>query len=402
MALTLSMIAEARDRIQHSIYRTPLMETSSLSSLTGFHVKLKPENLQKTGSFKIRGATTKMTLLGSAERQKGVIAASAGNHAQGVAYAAQQAGIDATIVMPLATSLAKVEAMRRYPAKLILEGQSFYEATDHARILQRETGATFVHAFDDLDVIAGQGTIGLEIVEEWPEVDTVIAAIGGGGLISGIATAVKEAKPKVRIVGVQAAGAASCKLALDKGKPAKLASVHTLADGIAVKQIGDLTLPIIQRLVDDVVTVEEDEIAAAVLHLLERSKIVVEGAGAVPVAALIYRKGIAKGENVVLVLSGGNMDVNMLGKIIDAGLAKAGRFMTVEVVLDDVPGSLRTLLGHVARLEANVLTIEHNRTSAKAPFGKTFVTLHLETRGEKHVEDIARELAKHYEIQTRP
>lgn len=402
MALTLRMIAEARERIQHSIYRTPLMETSSLSSLTRFHVKLKPENLQKTGSFKIRGATNKIALLGPAERQKGVITASAGNHAQGVAYAAQQAGIDAAIVMPRSTSLAKVEAMRRYPAKLILEGQSFYEASDHARMLQSETGATFVHAFDDLDVIAGQGTIGLEIVEEWPQVDTVIVAIGGGGLISGIATAVKEAKPRVKIVGVQAAGAASCNLALEKGKPAKLASVHTLADGIAVKQIGDLTLPIIQRLVDDVVTVEEDEIAAAVLHLLERSKVVIEGAGAVPVAALMYRKAIARGENVVVVLSGGNIDVNMLGKIIDAGLAKGGRFMTVEVALDDVPGSLRTLLGHVAGLEANVLTIEHNRTSAKAPFGKTFVTLHLETRGEEHVEDIARELAKHYEIQTRP
>jgi len=377
------------------------METSSISSMTGLHVRLKPENLQKTGSFKIRGASNKMLLLDGEQKRKGVIAASAGNHAQGVAYAAQQAGIDATIVMPKATSLAKVEGMRRYPATLILEGQGFYEAAEYAKSVQHETGATFIPAFDDHDVMAGQGTIGLEIIEEWPDVDTVIVAIGGGGLISGIATAIKEKKPSVKIVGVQAAGAASVKAALEQGKPVKISSCRTLADGIAVKQIGELTFPIIQRLVDEVVTVEEDEIAAAVLHLLERCKMVVEGAGAVPVAALLFHSGIAKGRNVVPVLSGGNIDVNMLGKIIDGGLAKAGRFMTIEVSLDDVPGALHALLSHVARLEANVLTIEHDRTSSKAPFGKTGVTLHLETRGLEHIEEITRELKNHYPIETR-
>lgn len=401
MKISLHMIVEARKRIQDSIYQTRLMETASISSLTGLHVKLKPESLQKTGSFKIRGATSRISLLSSSEKRRGIIAASAGNHAQGVAHAAGRAGIRATIVMPRTTSLAKVEAMRRHQCTLILEGQSFDEAADHARALQLETGATFIDAFDDPYVMAGQGTIGAEILEEWPEVDTVIVPIGGGGLIAGVATAIKEAKPTVRVVGVQASGAPSARLAIQRGEPTKLDSVHTLADGIAVKKVGTLTFPIIEHLVDDVVTVDEDEIAAAVLLLLERSKIVVEGAGAVPLAALMYREGIAGGRNVVLVISGGNIDVNMLGKIIDSGLAKSGRFMTLEVVLEDAPGSLHILLGHVARLEANVLTIEHNRTSARAPFGRTFVTLHLETRGYEHAEEIGRELGKRYEIQTR-
>ncbi|MBI4830350.1 MAG: threonine ammonia-lyase [Candidatus Lindowbacteria bacterium] len=402
MAVTMANIIEARKRIQNVIYRTALMETTSLSLLTGLHVKLKSENLQKTGSFKIRGASNRIALLTPEEKARGVITASAGNHAQGVAYAAQQAGIESTIVMPSTTSIAKVEAVRRYKTRIILEGQTYDEAAERARAIQRETVATFVHAFDDYDVIAGQGTIGVEILEEWPEVDTVLVSIGGGGLISGIATAIKETKPQVRIVGVQASGAPSAKLALERGQPAKLSAAHTLADGIAVKQVGELTFPIIKNLVDEIVTVDEDEIAAAVLHLLEKSKVVIEGAGAAPVAALMYRRGIAKRSNVVVVLSGGNIDVNMLGKIIDSGLAKSGRFMTVEVVLEDVPGSLQRLLKHIADLEGNVLTIEHNRTSAKAPFGKTFVTLHLETRGYEHVEEIARELRKHYEVQPKP
>jgi threonine dehydratase len=401
MPISIKSIEEAAKRIHDSIYRTPLMETGSISSLTGLHVRLKPENLQKTGSFKIRGATNKIALLDDEQRGKKVVTASAGNHAQGVAYAAEQAGIEATIVMPKTTSLAKVEAMRRYRATLILEGQSFYEAAEYAKSLQAETGATFISAFDDYDVIAGQGTIGLEILEEWPEVETIITAIGGGGLISGIATAVKEKKPSVKIIGVQAARAASAKAALERGQPVKISSSNTLADGIAVKQVGELTFPIIQRLVDEIVLVEEDEIAAAVLHLLERCKTVVEGAGAVPVAALLYHRNIARGENVALVLSGGNIDVNMLAKIIDGGLAKAGRFMTVEVSLDDMPGSLHALLSHVARLEANVLAIDHDRTSAKAPFGKTFVTLHLETRGYEHIREISQELARYYAIETR-
>jgi len=401
MTVTLQMISEARERIKGAIYETSLMETTSISSLTGLHVRLDPENLQKTGSFKIRGATNKIALLTPAEKQKGIIAVSAGNHAQGVAHAAKEAGIEAAIVMPRATSLAKLEAMRVYPARVILEGNSFDEAADYALGLQRETGATFVHPFDDPDVIAGQGSIGIDIVEQWREVDTVIVSIGGGGLISGIATAIKAMKPGVKIVGVEAAGAASTKAALEKGGPIRLDSVDTVADGIAVKQVGEITFPIIQRLVDEVVTVDEDEIAAAVLMLLEKGKIVVEGAGAVPLAALLYRKGVARGKNAVLALSGGNIDVNMLGKIIDSGLAKSGRFTTIELALDDMPGSLHALLGEVARLEANVLTVEHNRTSAKAPFGKTFVTLYLETRGCEHTEKINSRLAERYEIRTK-
>jgi threonine dehydratase len=396
------MIEEARDRIEKAIYPTFLMETTYISELTGLRVRLDPENLQKTGSFKIRGATNKIALLTAQEKASGIIAASAGNHAQGVARAAAESGIDATIVMPRTTSLAKLDAMQAYPAKIVLEGRTFDEAAEHADALRRETGATLVHPFDDPDVIAGQGGIGLEIVEQWPEVDTVIVSIGGGGLISGIATALKSRKPGVRIVGVEAAGAASTKLSLDKGEPATLESVQTLADGIAVKRPGELTFPIIQKYVDEVVTVDEDEIAASVLMLLERSKTVVEGAGAAPLAALLYRKGIVRGSNVALVLSGGNIDVNMLGKIIDSGLAKAGRFMSVELALEDEPGALHSLLGEVARLEANVLNIEHDRTSARAPFGKTFVTLYLETRGYDHVEHIRRSLSETREIETRP
>lgn len=402
MTVSMKAIEEARSRIEGSIYPTFLMESASISRLAGLRVKLDPENLQKTGSFKIRGAANKISLLTPDERRRGIIAASAGNHAQGVALAAGEAGIDATIVMPKTTSLAKLEAMRAYSAKVVLKGPSFDDALEHARTLQRETGATLVHAFDDTDVIAGQGSIGIDIVEQWPEVETVIVAIGGGGLISGIATAVKSMKPDVKVVGVEASGAASAKLALKEGKPAKLGSVSTLADGIAVKQIGEITFPIIQKYVDEVVEVDEDEIAASVLMLLERSKMIVEGAGAAPLAALLYRKGIVKGSNVALVLSGGNIDVNMLGKIIDSGLAKSGRFMTIELALDDVPGALHALLGEVARLAANVLTVEHNRTSARAPFGKTFVTLYLETRGYDHIERIRRALTKAYEIQDRP
>jgi threonine dehydratase len=402
MAVSYEMIVEARERIRSSIYPASLMETVSISSLTGLNVKLQGENLQKTGSFKIRGATNKIALLNPQEKAKGVVAASAGNHAQGVAYASEQAGVMATVVMPRLTSLAKLEAMSHYPAAIVLEGQTYDEAADHAHAIQRETGATFVHPFDDADVIAGQGTIAIDIVEQWPEVDTIIAAIGGGGLISGIATAAKEMNPAIRIIGVQASGAASAQLALKEGKPAKLKAVNTLADGIAVKQIGEITFPIIQRLVDEVVTVDEDEIAAAVLLLLEKSKMVVEGAGAAPLAALMYRKGMVKGKNVALVLSGGNMDVNIIGKIIDSGLAKSGRFMTTEVMLNDEPGSLHRLLGTVAELEANVLSVEHNRTSAKAPFGQTLVTLYLETRGYDHIERITRKLSESHDVQSEP
>ncbi len=393
MTVSLKMIEQARRRIERSIYHTFLMETTYISKLAGLRVKLDPENLQKTGSFKIRGAMNKISLLTPDEKRRGIVAASAGNHAQGVAHAAAEAGIESTIVMPKTTSLAKLEAMRSYDATVVLEGAAFDDALEHARTLQRETGATLIHAFDDPDVIAGQGSIGIDIVEQWPEVETVIVAIGGGGLISGIATAVKSMKPDVKVVGVEASGAASAGLALERGKPAPLAAVRTLADGIAVKQVGEITFPIIQKYVDEVVAVDEDEIAASVLMLLERSKMTVEGAGAAPLAALLYRKGIVRGANVALVLSGGNIDVNMLGKIIDSGLAKSGRFMTIELALDDVPGALYSLLGEVARLEANVLTVEHNRTSAKAPFGKTFVTLHLETRGYDHIERIKKELA---------
>jgi threonine dehydratase len=349
----------------------------------------KFENLQRTGSFKDRGALNKLLQLTEEERNKGVVTASAGNHAQAVAYHASRLGVASTVVMPEFTPLVKVANTKRYGARVIQLGATLSDGLKEVHRLAEEEGLTLVHAFDDEAVIAGQGTIGLELLEQVSELDTVVVPIGGGGIISGIAVALKGLKPSVRIVGVEAAAAASAKASREAGEIVAIESAETLADGIAVKRIGERTFPLIQELVDDIVTVEEEEIARAILLLLEREKTVVEGAGAVPLAALMAgRIRVKDDERVVGVLCGGNIDVNMISRIIERGLVGDGRMAHLLVKVRDRPGSLSLLAGLVAGMGANVLDIHHRRGFADISVGDVEIGLQIETRGREHVEEI--------------
>lgn len=391
-SLTLKRIQEANQAIHPYIYRTILDHSSNLSNLTGSDIYLKMENLQKTGSFKVRGAMNKTLKLTEEEKRKGVLAASAGNHAQGVAMAASRIGIPSTIVMPENAPLAKVSATEGYGAKVILSGAVFDDAYQKAIEIQKETGATFIHAFDDLEVMSGQGTIGLEIYEELPEVETVLVPIGGGGLISGIAVALKSLKPSVRIIGVQASGAASMAHALNIGKPEALAKANTLADGIAVKRAGDLTFAAVRHYVDDIVTVEEEEISQAILLLMERTKSLVEGAGAVAVAAALQGKVKLTGQKAVLILSGGNIDVNFLAQIIERGLRRSGRAMSRQLILPDQPGNLEKVIDLISAERANIINIEHSRYDLSVPLRSARVQMLLETQSFEHQERIVKRL----------
>ena len=372
---------------------TPLVFSRSLSEMTGCQVYLKMENLQKTGSFKVRGAYAKIAGLSAAERKAGVFAASAGNHAQGVAFAARKFRVRSTIVMPQSSSIAKLLATQSYGARTILWGQSFEEAFQRARELALQRRGTFIHAFDDRAVMAGQGTIALEILDALPQVDAVLVPVGGGGLLAGISTALKETRARIRVLGVEAAGAASLALSRRAGHRVTLSRIHTLADGIALKSVGRLTYPILKKYVDDVVTVREDSIARAITLLLERKKVVVEGAGAVPLAALLEGVPSLRGKKVVLVLSGGNIDITLLDRIIEKGLVTSGRLMRVEVELQDVPGALSGLTHLIAEGRANILQISHDRLSQNVPLGSTKVDLALETRGPDHMQEILKILA---------
>jgi threonine dehydratase len=383
----------ARQTIQKTIYSTPLVTSDSISAGVGRKVYLKLENLQKTGSFKIRGASYKISKLASALGAKGVVAASAGNHAQGVALAASSHGIPATIVMPHHAPLAKQLATRGYGGKVVLRGESFEEAEAYARELEKK-GLTMIHPFDDEDIIAGQGTIGLELVDALPDLDSIIVPIGGGGLISGISLAVKEKKPDVQVIGVESRAAASAFRSKREAKIVQVEPLPSIADGIAVKSVGRITYPIIQRYVDEVVVVEEDEIAAAILMLMERKRIVAEGAGAVPLAALLRGEAKIKGSNCVLVIGGGNIDVNLIDRIIAQGLAKTGRIIRIAVTLRDVPGSLANLSRIIAARGANILHIHHDRISRGIPIGSSKVTLELETAGIDHIGEILGKLRK--------
>jgi threonine dehydratase len=393
-ALTIEDIFKAKNAIQPFVHRTALDHSSTFSSLTGGKVYLKMENLQKTGSFKVRGAANKIINLTLEEKNKGVLAASAGNHAQGVAMAASRIGIPATIVMPESAPLAKVSATEGYGAKIILSGSVYDDAYQKAMEIQAETGATFIHAFNDLAVMAGQGTIGLEIIEDLPDVNTVLVPIGGGGLIAGIAVAIKSLKPKVQVIGVEAAGAPSMLHALQIGKVEPLESASTLADGIAVKSAGDLTFETVRRYVDEIVTVEEEEISEAILTLMERSKTIAEGAGAVTTAAALQRKVNLIGQNAVLILSGGNIDVNFLAQIIERGLRRSGRSMIFQTILPDKPGNLEKVLDLVAQERANVVTVEHSRYDLSVPLRYARVSMTLETQGFDHQERIKERLAR--------
>lgn len=393
--IKLQDIWQARENLFGIIHQTNLDLSRTFSELAGTQVYLKTENLQKTGSFKIRGAYNKIASLNKEEKQKGVIAASAGNHAQGVAFGATKAGIPATIVMPEGAPLSKVTATKGYGAEVVLCGQVYDDAFQKAREIQEKTGATFVHAFDDKEVIAGQGTIGLEILDELTDVDAILAPIGGGGLISGIGAAVKSLKPGIEIIGVEAEGAACVKASREKNEICRLSTAQTIADGIAVKCPGSLTFEIIQQYVDDVVTVGDEEIASTILLLLERAKLVAEGAGATALAALLYGKVNLKNKKVAVVLSGGNIDVNFISRIIEKGLAKTGRNAKLTTIMPDKPGALQHFLGIIAENRANVISIQHDRLDADIPLDKAQVDIVLETQSTTHIEKIIENLKKY-------
>ncbi|MFP4598935.1 MAG: threonine ammonia-lyase [Persicimonas sp.] len=390
-------IEAARKRIGDSINVTPCHMSENLSQQLDCQVFLKLENLQRTGSFKERGAANKLALLTDEERDAGVIASSAGNHAQAVAYHGTRLGIDSKIVMPEGTPLVKVTRTKRFGGKVVLHGANYDAAYAHAMELAASEGRTFVHPFDDLGIIAGQGTLGLEILEQNPYLDVVIVPVGGGGLISGIAAALKETNPKIRVIGVEPEALPSMGDAVKKNGPLELPTAQTLADGIAVRKVGSFTHANVSHYVDQMVTVGEEAIANAILVCLEEEKFVVEGAGAAPIAALLAGEidDIA-GRRVCSIVSGGNIDVNVVSRIIERGLVAAGRLIRLDLQIDDVPGSLADLLALVADERANVLQIFHNRTFLESsPFGATNVELTLETRGQDHIDHLRTVLEKH-------
>ena len=392
-------IEAAQKKIQKVIPRTPVIYSDTFSKLTGKEVFLKLENLQKTGSFKIRGAYYKLSQLTPSMKKRGVVAASAGNHAQGVALASSILGIHSTIVMPEGVSLAKQMATQAYGGEIVLYGQNTDEALGHAKKLAKG-GKSLIHPFDDEQVIAGQGTIGLEILKEVPEGDTIIVPIGGGGLISGISAIVRRKRPNVKIIGVQSNHAPSALYSLKRKKIVELKVKPTLADGIAIQRVGEITFPLIQKGVDEIVTVGENEIASAILMLMERKRIVAEGAGATPLAALLSRRLKIRSKKVVLVISGGNIDFHLLDRIIEKGLAQTGRLVRMSILLRDIPGSLSTLTNLIAQHRANILHILHERTAKDIPIGFSKVILVLETRGSDHIRDIQHGLrAKGYSLQ---
>ncbi len=387
--LSLAAIREARDRIADVARVTPIEYSHTFSERTGAAVHLKLENFQRTGAFKIRGALNRITTLSDAEQAAGVVTASAGNHAQGVALAATRAGVDATIVMPEHAPISKVKATRSYGARVVLAGVDYEEAQARAHEIEREEGRTYVHAFDDEMVMAGQGTIGLEIVSQQPDVETVIVPIGGGGLIAGIATAIKAQQPDVRVIGVQAEGAASVAESLAAGEIRERDSVDTVADGIATRSVGTQPFAIIQERVDEVVTVSDEEIALAITLLLQRSKTLVEGAGAVALSALLEgRFEYDDDEVIVPALCGGNIDMNVLTTVILRGMIQLGRYLKIRTVLPDQPGALEGLIEIIADKGANIYEIHHERASREVGMSDTSVELELETHGPDHAADL--------------
>jgi threonine dehydratase len=394
--LDVAAVLEARQRVSGVARETPLDYSHTFSERTGAEVHLKLENLQRTGAFKIRGATNKIALLDDDQREAGVVTASAGNHAQGVALAATRAGVDSKIVMPEYAPVSKVEATRGYGADVVLHGSDYEAAQRKAHEIETDEGRTYVHAFDDEAVMAGQGTIGLEIVEQCPDVETVVVPIGGGGLIAGVATAVKAQRPEARVVGVQAEGASSVAESLREGEVVEREAVDTIADGIATRKVGERTFEVIRERVDEVVTVTDDEIAMAVVDLLERSKTLVEGAGGVALAALLEDTfDYEEGEVVVPALCGGNIDLNVLTTVIMRGLVEDGRYMKIRTVLKDRPGALEKLIEVIAAARANIYAIQHDRTSRDIAMNAAEVELDLETRGHEHVAELIDALEAH-------
>ncbi len=393
MTVQLKDIRAARESLRGVIANTPVLQDETLSKELGLRVYSKAECLQRAGSFKLRGAYNKIHRLTDEEKSRGVIAPSAGNHAQGVALAAQLNHIRAVIVMPRHAPLTKVEATRSFGAEVVLHGETFDDAAAHAQRLAQQHGYTPVHAFDDNLVIAGQGTIGLEMLEALPDLTCLVVPIGGGGLISGIATAVKTLKPGVRIIGVQAAGCSAIKPSLQAGYPVQVSEVQTIADGIAVKRPGEITLEIIRRLVDEVVCVTEDEIARGIVHCGQRAKLVVEGAGAAGMAAILAGTVTFKPSDVIAtVLCGGNIDGNLLARVIEQVMVRQGRYILLKLAVIDRPGALARVVDRLAEVGANIIDVFHRRAMWLAPLGKVGVELALEVRDEPHGLEVIRHL----------
>jgi threonine dehydratase len=386
--LTIQAIREARERIRDSIYLSPFVRSETFSKLTGNSIFFKLDHLQMTGAFKERGALNKILLLTEEERQRGVIAASAGNHAQAVAYHATKRGIAAEICMPLTTPITKVSATRGYGAEVVLVGANYDEACHEAMRRCHEGNLTFIHPFDDEAVIAGQGTIGLEMLEVNSDLDAVIVPVGGGGLIAGVACAVKETNPRIKVIGVQTSKLPSMKAALEHHKLVTLPANKTIADGIAVRRAGDVTFPLAEKYVDDVVTVDDEEIANAILAMLEREKTLTEGAGAVGAAAVLNDKIPMRGKNVGVLISGGNIDVTLLSRIIERGLVKDGRLLRIRIHLPDHAGALQRLTTVIAEHKANIIETRHDRAYYGVVLGDTVIDITMETRGPDHIAEI--------------
>jgi threonine dehydratase len=387
--LSFADIEAARKRIADSVFLSPCAHSVTLSKATGTKLWLKLENLQMTGSFKERGACNKLMAMSPEDRARGVICASAGNHAQAVAYHAQRLGIDATIVMPEVTPLVKVQSTKSFGPRVVLHGANFDEASERAREIEAAEHRTFVHAFDDDLVMAGQGTIGLELLEQNPYLEAVVIAVGGGGLIAGIAVAIKETNPRIKVYGVETSAVASMKVALEAGAPVMLPPARTIAEGIAVRRAGDRTLEIVKKYVDDIVVVDEEEIAEAILTLLEREKTVAEGAGAASLAALLHQRiPSVLGKKVGTVICGGNIDVNVISRIIERGLVKSGRVVRLLITISDATGSLARLTRLLADAKASVVQIHHDRTFAGTELNEAVVEVSLETRGFEHIEEV--------------
>ncbi len=389
---TIADIWQAYKYLKPVIHHTPLTHSRTLSEMTGADIYLKCEHMQRSGSFKIRGASYKISKLDPDQLHAGVIAASAGNHAQGVAIAASYAKVPCTIVMPENAPLAKVVATQSYGATVELHGATYDDAYQYCLDLQRASGAYFIHAFDDIDVVAGQGTLGLEMLNDLHDADAIVVPIGGGGLISGIAIAARALKPDITIIGVQAEGAASCRSSLDKGMVNSLPAITTIADGIAVKRPGNLTFSIIQQLVDDVVLVRDEAIIQAVLLLMERCKMMVEGAGAAGLAALLSGAISLKGKKVLVPLTGGNIDITLVGRFIEHALATAGRYFVIHTRLTDRPGELMRMLSIISDMRINVIDVRHQRISSRLPIMQREETITLETKNRAQCEELLQRL----------
>ncbi|WP_144475414.1 threonine ammonia-lyase [Cytobacillus oceanisediminis] len=398
--MNLDDVILAREKMKGIVHSTPLDYSKTFSTLSNNEIFLKLENLQKTGSFKVRGSYNKLISLSPEELQKGVVAASAGNHAQGVAYSSQMLGIPCTIVMPKGAPLSKVLATRQYGAEVILEGAVFDEALAYALELKDKLGATFIHAFDDEAVIAGQGTVGLEILDQLPDVEAIICPVGGGGLIAGVAMAVKEKNPEIKVYGVQTLACPSMKQSLKENRPVAVEAAPTMADGIAVQKPGQKTFEIIREYVDGIFCVDEMEIARTMLLVLERNKLLVEGSGASPLAALLYDKANLSGKKIAAILSGGNVDVNFISRIIERGLVESGRFAHFTMTLKDKPGELQRVLSSVTEMDANVQFVNLHRIGKHIYPGYALVEISVETKDHAHIEQLYKTLkSQGYQLQ---